>query len=412
MTSLAARLTARLSALLALVLACSPEPSSPDIQPPPRAELATLEGYPTLASPCAGPREDPTHLLVTTTDFSTGAVSRIDLATLEVEADLALASTDAVPIAWGERAFVINRFGYDWIDELDVDDGLALVHEFAVIPSELDVSANPQALVFDASARAWISLYGAPELQVHRVPAGAGEPMGEIAYDLSDFADADGIPELGTLLACGEQLFAVAERIDRDAWVPSDATFLIPITTREGGEALHEFDAAHAGPDALALLGTGFGAWRLDPADPSGHTLLVLNSGIERIDLATGTSEWVVDESVFASLGFTHLHLAGFDLDAQGRMWLAAATSNYDEYRLHRVELGGAGESAQLVEVVAGLQSVTGDLEIVGDRLYFADTTLGASGVRVFEIDAAGQASELAESPLAVGLPPLAMTGL
>lgn len=410
MISLAARLTALLA--LVLALACTPDPAVPDVQPPPRAELATLDGYPTLADPCAGPSEDPAHLLVTTTDFSTGAVSRIDLATLEVEADLALASTDAVPIAWGERAFVINRFGYDWIDELDVDDALALVHEFAVIPSELDVSANPQSLVFDASERAWISLYGAPELQVHRVPADGSKPAAERAYDLSHFADADGIPELGTLIACGEQLFAVAERIDRDAWVPSGTSWLIPITTRESDEALHEFDAAHAGPDALALRGTGFGAWRLDPADPSGHTLLVLNSGIERIDLAAGTSEWVVDESVFDSLGFTHLHLAGFDLDAQGRMWLAAATTNYEEYRLHRIELGDDGEGAQLVEVVAGLQSVTGDLEIVGDRLYFADTTLGASGVRVFELDAAGQASELGESPLAVGLPPLAMTGL
>lgn len=401
-----------LTSALLLTLACTPDPAAPDVLPPPRAELETREGYPTLVEPCMAPSDAPTQLLVTTTDFSTGAVSLLDLATHEVAADLALASTDAVPLAWGERAFVLNRFGYDWIDELDPHDSLALVHEFAIVPSELEVSANPQSLVFDASERAWISLYGAPELQVHRVPSGGGEARAELAFDLSRFADADGIPELGTLIACGEQLFAVAERIDREAWVPSDATWLIPLTTTAGSEALHEFDAGHAGPDALVLRGTGFGAWRLDPADPSGHTVLVLNSGIERIDLAAGTSEWVVDESVFDELGFTHLHLAGFDLDAQGRMWLAAATSNYAEYRLYRVELADEPASAQLVERVAGLHSITGDLEIVGERLYFADTTLGDSGVRVFELDAAGQASETPDSPLAVGLPPMGLAGL
>lgn len=402
---------------LLVALACTPDPGAPDQQPPPRGSLAIVAGYPVLAEPCVGPSETPTHLLVTSTDFSTGAVGLVELATHEVAADLASASTDAVPVAWGERAFVINRFGYDYVDELDPADALALRHEFALVPSELEVSANPQALVFDGSARAWISLYGAPELQVWRVPepgADADALAGEVAFDLSAFADADGVPELGSLIACGEQLFAVAERIDRAAWVPSDQTLLIPITTSAGVEALHDYQGDPE-PDAIALRGTGFGAWRLDPADPSGHTLLVASSGLERVDLASGTSEWAVDEALFEALGITHLHLAGFDLDASDRAYLAAATPDFAEYRLYRVELDDP--AATLVELVTGLHSVTGELEIVGregggDELWFADTTLGASGLRVFAIDEAGEASELADSPLPVGLPPMGLTPL
>ncbi|MFV8749260.1 hypothetical protein ACNOYE_01785 [Nannocystaceae bacterium ST9] len=392
--------------VLVLVPACAAEPEPPAFEPPPLRELELVQGYPSPSEPCVGPSEQPSHLLVTSTDFSTGAVGLVEIATREVWPDLALASTDAVPTAWGERAFVINRFGYDWIDELDPRDELGLIHEFPIEPASLEVSANPQALIFDPAGRAWISLYGAPELQVWRVPE-AGQVAPEVGFDLSGFADADGVPELGSLIACGSLGFVVAERIDRETWTPAD-TRLIPIALELEGEALFEFDPEHPGGDAITLLGTGFGAWRLDPADASGHTLLVLNSGLERIDLASGTREWWVDEAVFAELGLTRLHLAGFDLDAQGRAWISAATPDFAEYRLYRIEHSGGAPS--LIEVAGDLHSVTGELEIVGDELWFADTTLGRSGLRVFAIDDA--AHELEVSPLPVGLPPLALAPL
>lgn len=399
----------RLWLLCLALVACTHEQEPPAFEPPPVQALGLRESTPIVTQPCIAPAEQPTHLLVTSTDFSTGAVGLVELATREIHADLALASTDAVPVAWGERALVINRFGYDWIDELDPGHALSLVHEFPIQPASLDVSANPQALVFDPSGRAWVSLYGAAELQVWRVSEPSEPPELEplLGFDLREFADADGVPELGTMIACGELTFVVAERIDREAWVPADDTQLIPITTTPGQEALFDFDAAHPGADAIHLLGTGFGAWRLDPGDPSGRTILVLNSGLERIDLAAASSEWWVPASVFEQAGFTRLHLGGFDLDAQGRPWIAAATPDFAEYRIYRIDLSG---EPKLIEQVAGLHSVTGALEIVGDELWFADTTLGSSGLRVFEI--AESASELAFSPLPVGLPPLGLAPL
>jgi hypothetical protein len=61
-----------------------------------------------------------------------------------------------------------------------------------------------------------------------------------------------------------------------------------------------------------------------------------------------------------------------------------------------------------LVVEVSGLQSVTGALEIVGSEAWFADTTMGASGLRIFDLSSSPVA-ELDESPLSVGLAPMGL---
>jgi hypothetical protein len=397
----------RACALLALA-ACTPEPPEP-AGPPPLVAAEIEQGYPELVAPCRGPVAEPERLVVTSTDFNTGAVGLVDLDTRSVAVDLALASSDAVALVDGGRVFVINRYGYDYVDELDPDDQLALVHEWPVTAASVEAPANPHALALDGEGRAWLTLYGAPEVQRFTFPQLHGAKVGaDLALDLSSFADADGIPELSLAIACGETSFVSAERIDRSAWVPADQTLLIPIAT--GGEpALFEFDPDHPGPDGIPLLGVGVGAWRLDPGDGEGHTILVLNSGLERIDLAAGTRDWLVDEQIFADAGYGRLQLSGFDLDAQGRAWISAASEDFASFSLLRVDL--EGDAPALEVEVEGLVSVTGSLEIVGDEAWFADTSLGASGLRIFDISVS-PVVELPESPLAVGLPPMSLAPL
>ncbi|PRQ10052.1 hypothetical protein [Enhygromyxa salina] len=394
-----------------LAAACTPEPE-PEPKPPPLIDAVIESGYPSLDGPCRGPISEPTHLVVTSTDFNTGAVGLVDLQTREVVPDLALASSDAVPIVDAGRVFVINRFGFDYIDELDPHDRLALIHEWpiqAATPANQDAPANPHALALDPAGRAWVSLHGAPELQRFAFPTlQAAQVHAELAVDLSSFADADGIPELSRIIGCGTHLFVSAERIDRELWIPAAQTVLIPI--RPGAEpALFEFDADQPGPDAIRLLGVGIGPWRLDPGDSQGHVILLLNSGLERIDLASGTSEWVVPQQLFEAADYERLQLSGFDLDSSGRAWISAASPDFASFRLLRVDL--SGPEPALVTEVEGLESVTGALEIVGDQAWFADTTIGASGLRVFDLSQS-PVVELPESPLAVGLPPMSLAPL
>lgn len=397
------------SSWLLLSIACTPELPSDDGEPPPLIEAEIASGYPNLESPCRAPAIEPTHLVVTSTDFATGAVGLVELATRTVFADLALASSDAMPVVEGGRVFIVNRHGFDYIDELDPHAELALVHEWAIAATGLDTPSNPHDLALDPDGHAWVTLHGAPELQRFAFPSLHGAKVEtEFALDLSGFADADAIPELSLALSCGELLFVSAERIDRESWVPAEHTVLIPV--RAGDEpTLFEFDDEHAGADAIELLGVGVGPWRLDPADPSGHTILLRNTGIERIDLATGTREWVVSQQVFEDAGYERLQLGGFDLDDSGRMWVAAASADFAEYGLLRVDLAGAQPS--LVLEVPGLQSVSGALEIVGHEAWFADTTMGASGLRIFDLSSS-PVMELPESPLPVGLAPIGVAGL
>lgn len=391
-------------------IACTPQlPSDEGTEPPPLIEAEIESGYPAVTEACRAPVSEPTHLVVTSTDFATGAVGLVEIATRTVAADLALASSDAVPRVDGGRVFVLNRYGFDYIDELDPHDELALLHEWAIEPTQLDMPSDPHGLVLDSQGHAWVTLHGAPELQRFAFPTLQGaDVVAELALDLSNFADQDAIPEVSRALRCGEVVFVSAERIDRASWVPAESTVLIPV--RVGDEPkLFEFDAAHEGADAIELLGVGVGDVRLDPADQSGRTILLRNSGIERIDLATGTSEWVVPQELFEAAGYMRLQLGGFDIDASGRMWVAAASEDFSEYQLLRVDLDGPEPS--LVVEVEGLQSVTGALEIVGDEAWFANTTMGSSGLRIFDLSSS-PVMEVDGSPLSVGLPPMGMAPL
>ncbi|MFO7564232.1 MAG: hypothetical protein R6X02_16415 [Enhygromyxa sp.] len=397
---------------LALAGACETTPATDeggDDEDPTlhQAELET--GYPQLEQACRGPIAEPSHLVVTSTDFNTGAVGLVELATREVAADLAPASSDAAPYVVGERVFVVNRFGFDYIDELDPRAALELIHEFAITPIGAEQSANPQAIAIDPDGRGWVSLFGAAELQQVRFPTlAAAQPSVPLALDLREFADEDGSPELGAMIGCGSILFVAAARIDTNNWVPADDTLLIPVRTGER-PTLFDFDPDSPGADAIRLLGDGVNKWRLDPADPSGHTIVVLNSGLEQVELSTGTSEWLVSEDLFADAGYDRLQLSSFDYDADGRIWISAAKADFSGFELLRVDLDGP--EPQLLIALEGLQSVSGALEIVGHELWFADTTLGASGLRGFDLSA-DPVAELPESPLAVGLPPLGLAPL
>jgi hypothetical protein len=396
------------AAIVSLAFACE-HPSEPERTPPPLLEAALELGYPSLDAPCRGPIADPTHLIVTSTDFQTGAVGLVELARREVTPDLALASSDAVPIVDGERVFVVNRYGFDYIDELDPSAALALIHQFAITPASAETPANPQALVLDPAGDAWVSLFGAGELQQIQFPTlMATQPRVVQAVDLREFADADGVPELGAVIGCGELLFVAALRIDRSRWAPADETLLIPLRVGEA-PTLFDFDPATPGrADAIRLLGAGLTTWRRDP--DHAHAIVVLNSGLERVDLEHGVSEWIVPTEVFLDAGYPRLQLSSFDFDAQGRVWISAATPDYSSFRLLRVDLENDGEPALIVEL-EGLQSVTGALEIVGDEAWFADTTIGASGLRVFDLSGAGVV-EVDGSPLPVGLPPMSLARL
>ena len=365
-----------------------------------------FDHYPSLTQPCQIEAATPTKLLITTTDFASGGLSVVDLASLTVEPDLALTSTDAVATMHGGRAYVVNRYLYDNIDVLDPNAGWQSQGQYSLtIPGY--ASVNPHSLVFDSDNRGYAVLFGAPVVPILDFTAPPGQAtIGDIS--LHRLADDDGIPEASSAFICGTTMFVSVQRLARDdGWGPVDHDYLAAIDL-EQGRLIDLFDDPEKLP-GIALSGRWARQFRADPADPAGHTALALTSGIERIDLATGSVTWAVQPSLFADAKIHEPMLPqAFDVSDDGAFaFIAAYRSDYSAVDIYRVALDDP--DAALEQVAGGYLSADQTLEVVGNRLYFGDTTPGQSGLRVFDWTTTGPLLEAdlgTSQPLSLGLAP------
>jgi hypothetical protein len=380
----------------------------PDQGPPISSAPPPIAGWPVEVGACVGEPAAPARLLVTTTDFATGGVSVIDLANFTATRDVAVGSTDAKPQFFNDIAFVLHRFGVDALDALDPADGFRLLAQRAIEAGDV-VSPNPHALAVGPDGRGYVTLFGAPEIQVWdlRDPT---KPALERGIDLTPLADADGNPEASEAVLCGGVLFVTVDRVDQRAnLAPVDDVAQIAVVDVASG-AVHDLDPDEPGAQPFALQGAWARQWRLDPSDPSGRTALILTTGVERLDLSAGTSEWAVAPERMQAAGITDRTLPqAFDLGPDpGEIYLAAYRPDYSEVAIFRAALDS---DAPLIELAAGLQSVEQTLEVVGDTLYFGDRAHGASGLRAWDLRQDPPAP-LPGSPLDLGLAPYALAAI
>jgi len=365
---------------------------------------APIIGPPTLTTPCSGPVADPGHLLITTTDFATGAVSLLDLRTGTITPDLALGSTDAVPFFQDGRAYVLHRFMIDALDVL-APDSLALLGQIGLTVADIP-STNPHAIAF-AGDRAYVTLFAAPQLQVLDLADPANIRV-EPPIDLCPLADADGNPEASLILRCGDTLFISVQRLDRDHGfaLTGEHDHLAAIDRTTG--RLHDLGPDTPGVQPLPLLGPWAKQWRLDPQDPRGHTILVLSSGLERVDLATHTVTWAVPPERLTSLGVTdYRQPQAFDITAE-HLYLATYTADFADVLLARVSLTTDAEPERFAD---GLQSVEQTLEVVGDTLWFGDRSHARAGMRAWDITVSPPAPRF-DQPLSTGLAPYSLVAI
>ncbi len=360
---------------------------------------APLPSYPLLTGPCRLGVSEPQHLLVTTTDFATGALSVGFANPPSVAKNVALGSTDAIPFYHDGLVYLVHRYGFDVMDVLDPCAEFASRGQFPLAAPDVS-SSNPQEIAFRSDGLAFVSLFAAPSLAVLDLSKPPREAI-VARVDLSAFADADGNPELGLLVACGETLFVTARRLDQSF-------------QRTGDELLIPVDMASCQPyeTALAFAGELPRQLRLDPSDPAGQRLLALTTGLERIDLGSGARTWAVDAAAFAAHGMRGYQLQSFALTADGTQAMVAAYRDEEGHRfdaidIWAVELDGSGA---MRKVLGGFNSVERTLEVLGATLWYGDTTIGASGLRAFDLDS-DPPLEL-EGPLSTGLPPYSITAM
>lgn len=375
-----------------------------DVPPP-------IVGAPTVEGACLGPARDGGRLAVTTTDFATGAVTLIDVASVASTPDVALGSTDAKPYAWGGLLYVLHRYQLDALDVLDPADG-SLRSQQAI---EVDgvATVNPHAIAFSDDGFAYIPLFASPQVLVYDLGDPAA-PVADGAIDLRGVADADGSPEASLAIVCGDVLLVSLERLDRDdGFAPRGAREEVALVDRASGR-LYDLDADADGVQGIELQGTWARQWRVDPGDASGRALLILSEGIERLDMTTLTSAWVVAPDALAPLGITsRLQVQAFAITPAGdALYIASYTADFSEVVVFRALLDAAGAAIGAPEaVVSGLQSSEQTLEIAGGALWLGDRSPGASGVRAYALGDAPDAPlvPLTDEPLDTGLPPYSM---
>lgn len=237
----------------------------------------------------AAPVHAATKAFVYGTDFSTGSLSAVSIATHAPSCDVASPHSDARLRFFGGQLYVINRFGADNIQIVNPST-YATVRQFSV-----GNGANPYDIAVLSPNRAYVTRYEKRELWI--VDPSTGLKTAEI--DLGGFADADGIPEMDRIAVVGPLAFVSLQRIDRNnGFIPTDTAFVVVIDTRT--DAIVDCDAAAPGVQAIRLA-------RANPVtdfvlDRSTSRLLigcagfygVLDGGIVAIDAATLTSAGVV----------------------------------------------------------------------------------------------------------------------
>ena len=342
------------------------------------------------AAPCGPGDATPLsqgRVLVATEQYgSGGAVSVIDLDTLEPTLNVAL-TTDDVTLRWFDhRIWVINRYGGDNIMIL-ADRDYHLQKQFSVRPAP-NVPCNPHDLLFLSTCRAVLSCYAQPAVYLLDPTAPVGqERVGEI--DLSSLADDDGLPEVSHLAQVGSRVFATVQRLARaDGWVPVGTSYVAILDpeaqTLTGTIAL---ESENPGgplvriPGTADLLVAGNGAW-------DGQ-----HAGLERIH--TDTDE--------ASLALSADALGGiptaFTVDASGCGFaLITAPESYDT-GVVRYCLEGAVQAC----VPLGALEVS-DVALTDDgRLLVTDRAHASPGVRIYDSETC---EEETTAPISTGFAP------
>lgn len=403
--------------LLALApLACD-DPTSPeatgDPSLPPPSDAPLQPGTPPFSGACELDEEDATVLLVTTTDFTTGAVTVVDAEGL-LRPDVALGSTDAVPYPSPYGPVVVHRYTHDFVDVLDGDSWRSTAQH--ALQAADAVSPNPHAIAFDAEGLGYVTLLGSASMPVLDLSLPPGEALVD-TIDLTPFADADGIPEASVAVRCGDTLWVGVQRLS-PSWTPVDDDQLIAIDLRS--RMPWDMDPEQPGGQGLPLLGNGLKQVRRVPGHP--EALLGLTTGLERIDLAAVQTSWAVPPKAFAGLGVHHrLQLYAFDVHPDGtRAWVAAfLPPPGDEARCEADALACFGH-AQLFEADLQTAALTPfgvpfeakdrTVQHIGDTLWVGSSDVHAPGL--YRYDLTTRPPSLLEGPLSTGLPPFSLTAI
>jgi len=350
-----------------------------------------------LTAGCGGGAENraaPLHsavVLTASSDALSGAISLIDLDTLEPVPQIEDASGDAVGRVWLGKYYVVNRVGNegDNIRVHDPQNNYALVREFSV--GSKTEATNAQDICCVSANKCYVPRFSAPDLLV--VDPEADEPLvGTV--DLADLAD-DGLPNPNACHVAGDKLLvSLANVDDSDPFLTALEPGSVAVIDTTTDEVTTVYDTTVHNPftgfvpetESTALVGE-VGSWG------------ALDGGFDRIDLDTGEPQGmaVTEKALGGDVG----RLA---ICSTGEAYAIVQTCDVDfncSTPLVRLDLG-TGEVGKTI-FDPGEYALTWIAADDRGRLWVADRrSEGQSGVWVYDCDG----TRITEEPIDVGLPP------
>ncbi len=338
---------------------------------------------------CATPVSAWTEAVILTTDFSTtgGVGTFLKDSPWTVTPDRETVGGDAVARWHGGLYYVVNRSGSN-LQVLDPAQGYDTIRQFS-----LGVGRNPQDIAFASDGTAYVSCYDTAEL-LH-VDVAASSILDVVST--AAFADADGIPETAWMLAVGDRLFINCQRLDRDNWwLPAGGSSLLVYDTilaewvdcDPATVGVQPVDLAAENPTTQLELSVDRTFLRVGCTGNYGAQ----DGGVDRIGLDDLTS-W--------GLEISEVDLDGdlLDFESAGDLCFvivsgAAFNTSVRWYDRVGLETGVVDQSADYVH---------SDVAVAAGQVYVADRTLGAEGIRIFDL---ASKVELTTTPLSTGRPP------
>ena len=327
--------------------------------------------------------------VITTTDYSSGSFSSLDLSTNTATNDHLTIHSDAAVRTYRDKVYIINRLGQDNVLVLNRSDLKTPLTQYST-----GNGSNPHDMAFVSEEKAYISRY--ERTQVLIVNPVTGDSLGVV--DLSGFADADGLPEVSQLALYGNHLFAACQRLDRDnGFVPTDVSVIAVVDVLT--DQVVDVDANTAGVQGIVMASKNpAGAvlrgdkWFLSAVNTFDD---LTDGGIEVIDLANLRSDGVVLGEMALGGNLSSLTMVS---DDEGYVVVLDASF------VNVVKRFGLG----MQSVSAGLSGLSGgfvpSLGVFGGRLYvldsgsFVDPT--SAGVKVYDV----KTDQLVAGPISTGL--------
>ncbi|UCE03484.1 MAG: hypothetical protein JSW67_04645 [Candidatus Latescibacterota bacterium] len=330
--------------------------------------------------------------VVLSTDFETAYYSSMQLASPWARTiDIGGTCADAVIRAHGDRAYVLGRFGCDFVQVIDAAGDFSTLNQFST-----GNGTNPHDIELYTPTKAYVSLYDTDYLLV--VNPETGVSAGQIS--LATFSDEDGLPEADEMVLVGDLLFVALQRLDRtQGFAPvNDAVVAVVDCTTD---QIVDVDPDSDGLQGIPLTGRNpFGELLFDRVRQKIYLAEVGAFGV-----ADGGAEFIDPQALSAEGFFITESALGGDLSAF-RLWsdcsgYAVLTDAGFNTKLTRFDWC-SGNVSQECLATSGFR--ISDVEIAVDgTIVITDRDLATPGVRVFQ---APGCAEMTPSPLGFGLPP------